>query len=51
MAELEAEALSKYNKDCTYIYDKFKQLKFEMDLVAMVEPSGVLDKDRFRILT
>ena len=51
MAEVEAEALSKYNKDCTYIYDKFKRLNFEMDLVSMVEPGGVLDKDRFRLLT
>ena len=51
MAEKESEALHKYQKECMYIYEAFKRLGFPMDLESMVEPSKVLDKDRFRLLT
>ena len=51
MAQKESDALHKYNKDCIYVYEKFKKYGFEMDLTAMVEHGGTFDKERFRLLT
>ena len=51
MAGREAEQLKKYNEGCEGVYNWMRRMGYEMELTAILEEKGPLDKERFKALT